>query len=109
MEYMNPHGASVVARRNLPKTKKASGTSNGKTAPAHFPKIILLNRSGLYLIKSWFWINQKEQRRRFEKLRSQHFTQRKIYRLDLALLEKWKAYTRAKEALSLKIYTAITP
>lgn len=58
-----------------------------------------LVRSGTRLIKFWFSVSQKEQRRRFDERKAHPLKQWKLSPVDLASLDKWDDYTRAKEAM----------
>lgn len=58
-----------------------------------------LIRSGIHLIKFWFSVSQKEQQRRFEARKIHPLKQWKLSPIDLASLDKWDDYTKAKEAM----------
>lgn len=58
-----------------------------------------LIRSGIYLIKFWFSVSQKEQQRRFKARKVHPLKQWKLSPIDLASLDKWDEYTKAKEAM----------
>ncbi|GAB5404204.1 MAG: polyphosphate kinase 2 [Aureliella sp.] len=58
-----------------------------------------LVRSGTHLIKFWFSVSREEQKRRFEERRAHPLKQWKLSPVDLASLDKWEDYTRAKEAM----------
>jgi polyphosphate kinase len=68
-----------------------------------------LARSGLHLIKFWFSVSRKEQRRRFKERKSHPLKQWKLSPVDLASLDKWEAYTKAKEAMFFHTDTADAP
>jgi polyphosphate kinase 2 len=68
-----------------------------------------LARSGLHLIKFWFSVSRKEQRRRFKERRSHPLKQWKLSPVDLASLDKWEEYTKAKEAMFFYTDTADAP
>jgi polyphosphate kinase len=68
-----------------------------------------LVRSGLHLIKFWFSVTRKEQRRRFRERRSHPLKQWKLSPVDLASLDKWDEYTRAKESMFFSTDTADSP
>jgi polyphosphate kinase 2 len=68
-----------------------------------------LVRSGLHLIKFWFSVTRKEQRRRFKERRSHPLKQWKLSPVDLASLDKWDEYTRAKESMFFSTDTADSP
>lgn len=58
-----------------------------------------LLQSGIYLIKFWFSVTQKEQQRRFKEREVHPLKQWKLSPIDKASLEKWDEYTKAKEAM----------
>jgi polyphosphate kinase 2 len=68
-----------------------------------------LSRSGIHLIKFWFSVSQKEQRRRFEERQLHPLKQWKLSPIDLASLNKWNDYTKAKEAMFFHTDTADSP
>lgn len=68
-----------------------------------------LARSGIHLIKFWFSVSRKEQRRRFKERKSHPLKQWKLSPVDLASLDKWEAYTAAKEAMFFNTDTADAP
>ena len=55
--------------------------------------------SGIHLVKFWFSVSQEEQRRRFQQRKVHPLKQWKLSPVDLASLDKWDDYTRAKEAM----------
>jgi polyphosphate kinase 2 len=58
-----------------------------------------LVRSGVYLFKFWFSVSRAEQRRRFKEREAHPLKQWKLSPIDMASLDKWNDYTRAKEAM----------
>lgn len=68
-----------------------------------------LVRSGIYVVKFWFSVSQKEQRRRFKERQVHPLKQWKLSPVDLASLDKWDDYTRAKEAMFFETDTADSP
>jgi len=58
-----------------------------------------LSRSGIHLIKFWFSVSREEQRRRFHEREKHPLKQWKLSPIDLASLDKWDAYTAAKETM----------
>lgn len=58
-----------------------------------------LVRSGILLIKFWFSVSREEQRRRFRERERHPLKQWKLSPVDLASLDKWDEYTKAKEAM----------
>ncbi len=69
----------------------------------------MLTRSGIYLIKFWFSVSQKEQHRRFKERQVHPLKQWKLSPVDLASLDKWESYTKAKEATFFATDTADAP
>ena len=68
-----------------------------------------LVRSGVHLIKFWFSVSREEQQRRFAERQQHPLKQWKLSPVDLASLDKWDAYTTAKEAMFLHTDTADAP
>ena len=68
-----------------------------------------LVRSGVHLIKFWFSVSRKEQRRRFKEREAHPLKQWKLSPIDLASLDKWDNYTQAKEAMFFETDTADAP
>ena len=68
-----------------------------------------LVRSGVHLIKFWFSVSRKEQRRRFKEREAHPLQQWKLSPIDLASLDKWEDYTKAKEAMFFETDTADAP
>ncbi|MBE2187131.1 MAG: polyphosphate kinase 2 [Rhodothermales bacterium] len=68
-----------------------------------------LVRSGIVLVKFWFSVSRDEQRRRFKERRVHPLKQWKLSPIDLASLDKWDAYTAAKEAMFFHTDTADAP
>lgn len=68
-----------------------------------------LVRSGVHLIKFWFSVSRKEQRRRFKEREGHPLKQWKLSPIDMASLDKWEDYTRAKEAMFFETDTADAP
>jgi polyphosphate kinase 2 (PPK2 family) len=59
----------------------------------------MLARDGIVLIKFWFSVSRGEQLRRFVRRQLDPVKKWKLSDVDLASLEKWDAYTEAKEAM----------
>lgn len=68
-----------------------------------------LTRSGIYLIKFWFSVSRKEQRRRFKERQVHPLKRWKLSPVDMASLDKWDDYTRAKEDMFLSTDTVAAP
>lgn len=68
-----------------------------------------LSRSGIHLIKFWFSVSRQEQRRRFKERELHPLKQWKLSPIDLASLDKWDDYTKAKEAMFFHTDTADSP
>jgi polyphosphate kinase len=58
----------------------------------------MLARDGITLVKFWFSVSRAEQLRRFIDRQQDPVKQWKLSPIDLASLDKWDAYTEAKEA-----------
>ena len=69
----------------------------------------MLVRSGLHLIKFWFSVSRDEQRRRFKEREIHPLKQWKLSPIDMASLDKWEEYTKAKEAMFFYTDTADAP
>ncbi|MDO5647293.1 polyphosphate kinase 2 [Paracoccus sp. (in: a-proteobacteria)] len=69
----------------------------------------MLVRSGIRLYKYWFSVTQDEQRRRFLSRETDPLKQWKLSPIDKASLDKWDAYTEAKEAMFFYTDTADAP
>src|SRR5450631_1033990 len=65
-----------------------------------------LVRSGVYLFKFWFSVSPAEQRRRFKERKAHPLKQWKLSPVDMASLDKWDEYTRAKEAMFIHCDTS---
>jgi polyphosphate kinase len=59
----------------------------------------MLVRSGTHLIKFWLSVSRAEQRNRFVARQVDPVRQWKLSKVDLASLDKWDAYTEAKEEM----------
>jgi len=59
----------------------------------------MLVNSGIYLFKYWFSVSREEQFRRFRSRKGDPLKQWKLSPVDMASLDKWDDYTRAKEAM----------
>ncbi len=68
-----------------------------------------LVRSGFYLVKFWFSVSRDEQRRRFEERKAHPLKTWKLSPVDLASLDKWDAYTKAKQSMFFYTDTADAP
>jgi polyphosphate kinase len=69
----------------------------------------MLARNGTHLIKFWFSVSRDEQRRRFGERKVHPLKQWKLSPIDLASLDKWDDYTKAKEAMFFHTDTADAP
>jgi polyphosphate kinase 2 len=69
----------------------------------------MLVRSGIHLVKFWFSVSQGEQRTRFAIRQVDPVRQWKLSPMDLQSLDKWDAYTEAKEAMFFYTDTADAP
>lgn len=68
-----------------------------------------LVRSGVQLVKFWFSVSQEEQLRRFKEREVHPLKHWKLSPIDLASLDKWDEYTKAKEAMFFYTDTADAP
>ena len=69
----------------------------------------MMVRNGTHLIKFWFSVSRDEQRRRFKERKVHPLKQWKLSPIDLASLDKWDSYTKAKEAMFFYTDTADAP
>jgi len=69
----------------------------------------MLVRNGTHLIKFWFSVSREEQRRRFKERKVHPLKQWKLSPIDMASLDKWEDYTKAKEAMFFHTDTADAP
>jgi polyphosphate kinase 2 len=77
-----------------------------RQAPAFEEHLV---RSGVHLVKFWFSVSRAEQRRRFTERKKHPLKQWKLSPIDLASLDKWDDYTKAKEAMFVHTDTATAP
>ncbi|MEZ5738077.1 MAG: polyphosphate kinase 2 [Burkholderiaceae bacterium] len=68
-----------------------------------------LVHSNVSLVKFWFSVTQDEQKRRFKARRIHPLKQWKLSPIDLASLDKWDEYTKAKEAMFFHTDTTDAP
>jgi polyphosphate kinase 2 len=68
-----------------------------------------LVHSNVHLIKFWFSVSRKEQKRRFKERERHPLKQWKLSPIDMASLDKWEDYTKAKEAMFFYTDTADAP
>ncbi|MFO0993659.1 MAG: polyphosphate kinase 2 [Hyphomicrobiales bacterium] len=69
----------------------------------------MLVRSGLRLYKYWFSVTREEQQKRFSSRQNDPLKQWKLSPIDRASIDKWDAYTEAKEAMFFYTDTADAP
>ncbi|MBW8487189.1 polyphosphate kinase 2 [Actinomadura sp. PM05-2] len=69
----------------------------------------LLVRDGVELVKFWFSVSRAEQRNRFLRRRTDPVKQWKLSPVDVASLDKWDAYTEAKELMFFHTDTPDAP
>lgn len=77
-----------------------------RQAPAFEESLV---RSGIHLVKFWFSVSQLEQRTRFVIRQLDPVRQWKLSPMDLASLDKWDAYTEAKERMFTATHTELAP
>ena len=69
----------------------------------------MLVNTGLHLFKYWFSVSRQEQLRRFHGRTHDPLKQWKLSPIDLQSLDKWDAYTEAKNAMFFYTNTADAP
>ncbi|GAA4564597.1 polyphosphate kinase 2 [Planotetraspora kaengkrachanensis] len=69
----------------------------------------MLVRDGIHLVKLWFSVSRAEQRTRFVIRQVDPVRQWKLSPMDIASLDLWDDYTRAKEDIFLNTDTADAP
>ncbi len=69
----------------------------------------MLVRQGIHLFKFWFSVSRREQRRRFREREVHPLKHWKLSPIDLASLDKWDDYTKAKEAMFFSTDTTDAP
>ena len=69
----------------------------------------MLVRDGIHLLKLWFSVSRAEQRTRFLIRRIDPVRQWKLSPMDLESMDRWTAYTEAKEAMFFYTDTADAP
>ncbi|GAB3705864.1 polyphosphate kinase 2 [Mariniluteicoccus flavus] len=69
----------------------------------------MLIESGIHLTKFWFSVTQHEQRTRFAIRQIDPVRQWKLSPMDLESLDRWEAYTEAKEQMFLRTDTDRAP
>jgi polyphosphate kinase 2 len=69
----------------------------------------MLAASGIQIIKLWFSVSQEEQLRRFNSRKGDPLKQWKLSPMDLASLDRWEEYTRAKEDMFFYTNTKEVP
>ena len=69
----------------------------------------MLVASGVMLTKLWFSVTRSEQRTRFIIRQVDPVRQWKLSPIDLESLDKWEAYTEAKEQMFLRTDTEVAP
>ncbi|MDX8377288.1 MAG: polyphosphate kinase 2 [Mariprofundales bacterium] len=65
--------------------------------------------SGVYVFKFWFSVSREEQLRRFKQRHSDPLKHWKLSPVDVASLEKWEDYMKAKEEMFFYTNTADAP
>ena len=68
-----------------------------------------LVQSGIHLFKFWFSVSRKEQRRRFRERELHPLKQWKLSPIDMAALDKWEEYSKAKESMFFHTDTSECP
>ena len=69
----------------------------------------MLVNSGIHLVKFWFSVSREEQLRRFLSRRNDPLKHWKLSPIDIQSLDKWDAYTDAKNAMFFHTHTGDSP
>ncbi|VAW49187.1 Polyphosphate kinase 2 [hydrothermal vent metagenome] len=69
----------------------------------------MITEDGITLIKFWFSVGRKEQLRRFNARKNDPLKQWKLSPMDLASLDRWEDYTKAKEDMFFYTNTTQAP
>ena len=69
----------------------------------------MLLESGVHVTKLWFSVTQQEQRTRFAVRQIDPVRRWKLSPMDLESLDRWEAYTEAKEEMFLRTDTEHAP
>ncbi len=69
----------------------------------------MIVEEGIHFMKFWFSVSRKEQLRRFEQRKKDPLKQWKLSPMDLASLDRWDDYTRAKEDMFFYTNTKHAP
>ncbi|HEY0281906.1 MAG TPA: polyphosphate kinase 2 [Rhizomicrobium sp.] len=69
----------------------------------------MLVRSGIYLIKYWFSVDDEEQERRFRDRMANPIKRWKLSRMDVESRERWVEYSRAKDMMLKHTDKKLTP
>jgi polyphosphate kinase 2 len=69
----------------------------------------MLVSSDIYLFKYWYSVSKEEQLFRFQKRQHDPLKQWKLSPMDIASLDKWDGYTKAKEGMFFYTDTADAP
>ena len=81
-----------------------------ETFMGHAPKFErMLLESGIHLTKFWFSVSRREQRTRFAIRQIDPVRRWKLSPMDLESLDKWEAYSAAKEAMFARTDTKHAP
>ncbi|HET6738594.1 MAG TPA: polyphosphate kinase 2, partial [Kribbella sp.] len=114
MEHLNPRGAGIVALEKPTEREQTQWYFQryvahvmGYCSQEQYEEFMrqapeferMLVRSGILLVKLWFSVSQAEQQTRFTIRQIDPVRQWKLSPTDLAALDKWQAYTEAKEAM----------
>ncbi|QBZ83882.1 polyphosphate kinase 2 [Hydrogenovibrio crunogenus] len=69
----------------------------------------MISASGIHLMKFWFSVGREEQLRRFNARKNDPLKQWKLSPMDLASLDRWNDYTKAKEDMFFYTNTTEAP
>ena len=69
----------------------------------------MLVRSGIYVIKYWFSVNDEEQEKRFQDRMRSPIKRWKLSPMDIESRKHWVEYSRAKDEMFARTNTTLTP
>ena len=112
-----PHGGEIVlfdrSWYNRAGVERVMGFCNAKEYLEFMRQVPELERmfvrSGIVMFKYWFSVSQQEQRRRFDARENDALKRWKLSPVDRESIDKWDAYTEAKEAMFFYTDTADAP
>jgi polyphosphate kinase 2 len=114
--YLPTSGEMVLFDRswyNRAGVERVMGFASDRDVEQFFNQVTLFEKmlveSGISVTKFWFSVTQSEQRTRFIIRQVDPVRQWKLSPMDLESLDKWQAYTQAKEQMFLRTDTDYAP